>query len=323
MTRLKPASHTVMGEQLANGSPLERLAVVRKLFDDCDEGNKEYLMPEEFGNLSKILGVKLGAAELKKAVEEIDEDGNGQIEVDEYLDWWGDQELIQLYEEDPDRKVTAQNWCFAAEWLDSLGDNEVVIDRTGAGDKGRLANRDALPSDSDEEEEGEDGEPKKKKKKIKPEDVCNRVNWIVVTLNRLVDLHKIHLLWDHLSLRENAEVLERLGWLTVFDPVSPERRFYMDLENREQRVVAACLVKLAIIEPGENWLYEGFSPGSDSDTFIPGWQLPVSWTTQIPLDGDLKLTYSSTAADVLLCGMSASNYADLSGSPGCSCAQYG
>jgi hypothetical protein len=34
---------------------------------------------------------------LAKAVEEIDEDGNGQIEVDEYLDWWGDQQLIDLY----------------------------------------------------------------------------------------------------------------------------------------------------------------------------------------------------------------------------------
>ena len=32
------------------------------------------------------------------AIEEIDEDGNGQIEIDEYLDWWGDSELIHLYE---------------------------------------------------------------------------------------------------------------------------------------------------------------------------------------------------------------------------------
>ena len=285
--------YRVMGDQLANGSALERLAVVRKLFDDCDIGSKEYLMPEEFGQLSKYLGVKLGAAELRQAVEEIDEDGNGQIEVDEYLDWWGDPELIELYKEDPDRKMNSKNWNFASEWLDSLGKEEVVIDRSGAGDKGRLANRD-LPnaSDSEDEDEGDaeaSGEKKKKKKKLKPEDLCNRVNWIVVTLNRLVDLHKFHLLWDHMSDREREETLSRLGWLTVFDPVSPERRFYMDLSNREQRVVAACLVKLAIIEPGENWLYEGFEN-------IPGWQLPVSWTTAIPLSGELKLTYSSTAA---------------------------
>ena len=122
---------------------------------------------------------------------------------------------------------------------------------------------------SDEEEEGEDGEPKKKKKKIKPEDTCNRVNWIVVTLNRLVDLHKIHLLWDHLSLRENAEVLERLGWLTVFDPVSPERRFYMDLENREQRVVAACLVPLLLVHVCDGTFSYGSCDGGAGMLFGP------------------------------------------------------
>jgi Ca2+-binding EF-hand superfamily protein len=264
--------YRVMGEQLAKGTALERLAVVRKLFDDMDEGNKEYLDPEEFGKLSAVLGVKLGAAELKEAILEIDEDGNGQIEVDEYLAWWGDQELIDLYEENPDAEVSAQNWCFAQAWLDSLDEEPEEIDRTGAGDKGRLAREEV-------------------KKDIDPEELCNRVNWVVATLNRLVDLHKFHLLWDHLSERERDEVLYKLGWLTVFDPVSPERRFYMNLSNREQQVVASCLVKLAIIEPGENWLYEGYKNPNP----IPGWQLPVSWTTAIPSQGELKLTYSSTS----------------------------
>jgi len=264
--------YRVMGEQLARGLPIERLAVVRKLFDDCDVGSKEYLEPEEFGKLSAILGVKLGAAELNAAIVEIDEDGNGQIEVDEYLAWWGDQELIDLYEENPDAEVSAQNWCFAQAWLDSLDEEPEEIDRTGAGDKGRLARVEVVVEE-------------------KPEDSCNRVNWVVATLNRLVDIHKFHLLWDHLSARERDEVLFRLGWLTVFDPVSPERRFYMDLANREQQIVASCLVKLAIIEPGENWLYEGFKNPNP----IPGWQLPVAWTTAIPTSGELKLTYSSTS----------------------------
>jgi len=227
--------------------------------------------------------VKLDQSTLNAVIIEIDEDGNGQIEVDEYLAWWGDQELIDLYEENPDAEVSAQNWCFAQDWLNSLNEEEEEVDRTGGGDKGRLARQDGSGGGG----KGEGG----KGKKEKPEDRCNRVNWIVATLNRLIDLHKFHLLWDHMSLREQADVYQRLGWLTVFDPVSPERRFYMDLSNREQQVVAACLVKLAIIEPGENWLYEGFQ---DPDP-KPGWQLPVSWTTAIPNRGNLKLTYSSTS----------------------------
>ena len=79
------------------GDAEERLASVRGLFDQCDVGDKEYLMPDEFALLSAKLGVRLSEKELEVAIEEIDEDGNGQIEIDEYLDWWGDQELIRLY----------------------------------------------------------------------------------------------------------------------------------------------------------------------------------------------------------------------------------
>ena len=75
-----------------------RLEKVQNLFDECDVGAKGYLMPWEFSRLSAGLGVKLSPSELNQAVEEIDEDGNGQIEVDEYLDWWADPELIALYE---------------------------------------------------------------------------------------------------------------------------------------------------------------------------------------------------------------------------------
>ena len=45
-------------------------------------------MPEEFAQLTASLGIVLSATELQEAVDQIDEDGNGQIEVDEYLDWW-------------------------------------------------------------------------------------------------------------------------------------------------------------------------------------------------------------------------------------------
>ena len=85
-------------ESMSSGSLDQQLDSVMHMFNDCDEGNKEYLTPEEFSQLSKNLGVILSPEELVTAVEEIDEDGNGQIEIDEYLDWWGNDAIIELYE---------------------------------------------------------------------------------------------------------------------------------------------------------------------------------------------------------------------------------
>ena len=44
----------------------------------------------------------------------------------------------------------------------------------------------------------------------------------------------------------------------MFDPVSPDRRWYMDLLVHEQWGVATIMVKFAIVEPGENWVYEHY-----------------------------------------------------------------
>jgi len=72
---------------MSEGTPAERMVLVRVHFDKCDVGDKEYLTPAEFHQLSHTLGVEMSAAELEEAILEIDDDGNGQIEVEEYLMW--------------------------------------------------------------------------------------------------------------------------------------------------------------------------------------------------------------------------------------------
>jgi hypothetical protein len=72
---------------MSEGTPAERMILVRVHFDKCDVGNKEYLTPAEFHQLSHTLGVEMSPAELEEAILEIDDDGNGQIEVEEYLMW--------------------------------------------------------------------------------------------------------------------------------------------------------------------------------------------------------------------------------------------
>ena len=93
------SAHREARERMKGGDPGERLNAVMELFDECDENAKEYLEPIEFAQLTANLGIVLSGDELEDAVAQIDADGNGQIEVDEYLEWWGDTELIELYEE--------------------------------------------------------------------------------------------------------------------------------------------------------------------------------------------------------------------------------
>ena len=262
----------------------KRLTSVNDLFDTNDIGSKEYLTPKEFDKLSKLLGVYLTPKELVEAVEEIDEDGNGQIEIDEYLAWWGDPELIELYEADE-----------AGETIPSVEEEE--------------ANAEEVSSDEEDEDEEEDESGNADKKSGNNEDEngeastyssaypnhqalehtdFQRVDYIVAAHQRITDLHNFAYFWEFLSKGEVLATLHRLGWLNVFDPVSPDRRHYMDLDHREMQLVAKVLVRLAVVEPGENWLYENYMNK-------PGWELPVTWINTIPSEGRLTLTYSSTA----------------------------
>ena len=262
----------------------KRLDSVQELFDANDGGKKEYLTPQEFDTLSKLLGVFLSPKELDAAVAEIDEDGNGQIEVDEYLTWWGDAELLELYEADE-----------AGITLKEVEEEEANAEEVESSDE----------EDDDDDESGSDTNKKKTGDDEEDEDEkgyrsayvdhqvlqhigFQRVDYIVAAHQRLTDLHNFAYFWEFLSKGEVLAVLHRLGWLNVFDPVSPDRRHYMDLEQREMQIVAKVLVRLAVVEPGENWIYENYMDK-------PGWELPVTWINQVPNVGRLTLTYSSTA----------------------------
>ena len=94
--------------------------------------------------------------------------------------------------------------------------------------------------------------------------------------------------------------------LNVFDPVTPDRGYRLDLRRFEQREFAKILIELAVVEPGRNWVNESFR-WSKYDEPIPGWELPNAWT--LPDDdtsaldsgprkhGWLILEYTSTGED--------------------------
>ena len=61
-----------------------------------------------------------------------------------------------------------------------------------------------------------------------------------------------------LNEAERTEVIERLGWLNIFNFERVEFDYELDLENKDHHALAEVLVELAVKEPGENWIDEQY-----------------------------------------------------------------
>ena len=88
-------------------------------------------------------------------------------------------------------------------------------------------------------------------------DFC-RVYACVILHARCLDLENFHTIFRFLEPREQHELVHRLGWLNVMNPMHPERIYVLDLRQYEDREMCKVLVKLAVSEPGANWNDEGY-----------------------------------------------------------------
>ncbi len=79
-----------------------------------------------------------------------------------------------------------------------------------------------------------------------------RVAFLVLAFARIIEWHGFHDLTDMLTKNELVLLHKRLGLHNVYDPFSSVGYWEMQLENPEHRVVAAHLVRLAVLEPGDN-----------------------------------------------------------------------
>ena len=94
----------------------------------------------------------------------------------------------------------------------------------------------------------------------------------VILFSRMVDIENFRMIMDEFLTREERdEVVDRLGWLNVFDPVFIDREYVLDLSVRDHWTLAFILVDLANIEPGENWEDETFQK---PDVQNPGQYIP-------------------------------------------------
>ena len=120
--------------------------------------------------------------------------------------------------------------------------------------------------------------------------------------DRVVDISNMHVVLNSLDdpigkeaidvfnvelLRERNRcrllLAARVGWLNIWTPNEAEGFYDLELSRRDERIVADFLVKLAVIEPGENWTGETLN-GTP-------WELSQGWISEVPTRGRVTLTY--------------------------------
>lgn len=113
-----------------------------------------------------------------------------------------------------------------------------------------------------------------------------RTELAVATFSRVLDMdnHKV-LIQDQLTVEEHASLVYRLGWLNIWNPFYPDSFYALDLSVAEDWAICTALVKLAVDEPGENWVDETYND-------FP-FELPMSWVEEVPHAGVLTTTYYS------------------------------
>jgi hypothetical protein len=98
-----------------------------------------------------------------------------------------------------------------------------------------------------------------------------------------------------------------LGCLVAYNVMHAEGFYCLDLRYFDDRVLCDILVKLAVIEPGENWLGESFNSRS--------FELPASWTREIPTGGIVTVTYHVLHIDIDVRARTRLNQQLLAGMP--------
>ncbi|ETV81172.1 hypothetical protein H257_05759 [Aphanomyces astaci] len=67
---------------------LEHEQELKKIFDDYDEDGSGDIDVEELGKIADDLGEPLSKEELDYLVKEFDADGSGTIDWEEFIAWW-------------------------------------------------------------------------------------------------------------------------------------------------------------------------------------------------------------------------------------------
>jgi calmodulin len=68
----------------------DELAELREIFSHYDENENGTMEARELGALLEALGAELDQEQVASAMRDLDTDGNGTIELEEFIAWWTD-----------------------------------------------------------------------------------------------------------------------------------------------------------------------------------------------------------------------------------------
>ena len=66
----------------------EKRKKMREVFDEIDTDKGGTLDQEEIGRMATVLGIPMSKGELEQAMIEMDEDGSGDVDFEEFAAWW-------------------------------------------------------------------------------------------------------------------------------------------------------------------------------------------------------------------------------------------
>jgi hypothetical protein len=84
----------------------------------------------------------------------------------------------------------------------------------------------------------------------------NRVEFVRLAFARTLEWHGFHQVTDMLTKEEMPLLLCCVGRHNLFDETASVGYYGLDLQNDEDRWVAAHIVRLAVLEPGDNMIGE-------------------------------------------------------------------
>ena len=135
-------------------------------------------------------------------------------------------------------------------------------------------NNDENDSDSDDEDEDE---VKEINYAAIEANSNQRVHLAVWLHSRVLDLQNyMTTLLPLFSTKEQAQIVYRLGWLNIWNPILADGGIQLALERREEYVMGKFYVHLSTVEPGENWLSQEWRFNRLIPP-IPSWELTVNW----------------------------------------------
>ena len=69
----------------------DELAEIKEIFDHFDTNNNGVIESHEFGSMLRALDENISEDEIAAGVRELDDNHNGVIDFDEFLEWWADR----------------------------------------------------------------------------------------------------------------------------------------------------------------------------------------------------------------------------------------